>query len=1316
MATHVGGGGGNGSGVGSGGGGGGSGGGDASPSLGTLLSTFYSSSIDAATRAAIQERLVAYQNSSDCIRDTHAYLRDTPPPVTAAEALPAHFYLGALSVYAKTQFFTSSPGQRDALFTAALRFLSACLPVDAAAAAAPPVPPYVVAKAAAVIAELGKREWLAATPRPGGGAEAGVGGGRAGGADISTTGGSRFEAIMFTVTGSVRARAAVAVALIDGVGDAAAGDLLSGHYTRLRQLLLGRGGALVQLLFSAAAGAAGEAGGGSRGGGVTPAEAAAAVRSLGGMLRLASSEASSEVAVAALAAVRHVSSMPAAASAVRATAFEVLADVHGAGKNRLLASDRLWADSLGHVATCWPSLAAGPPATPGEDAEEEAVALLRAAVLYAESVVGRFVSRGSPSHGAVSPSSVAAAPTSPPLLRALDSLLSFTSAVAGGGAQRASVFVAALDAWLAVLEPLADAAADAPIVHQLHGGLTALAQMCVEKALSRSNGAVLSALEDWEEDDVGGGLDGDDGEDVRGEGGSLRLSRDGVAELEALLGLGDPASSGAATTPFDEVALVVSGTAVAAGSADEAAAALSDRAAYVAKNLAVVAAVARLYPTTSARGLAGSVVSLLGVTLAAGGRGDTRDMRTLLQMAADVSPSLEPSTAAAQGLLSTVCRVLGASDNGVLAAAFRVLSCLTDAINAAGGDGGGGGGGLPTLARVASQCASSVHPPLSRYAAAFLCRLAATPVAATAFGTAPPLSAAFVAVPRVAGGGDRRAAALASAAAFRWALLPYGGSASVVSRLAPEEWAQRSAAWRAFATAALITPLNDAFGESVVQALARHAAPLLRLAVIIRATFAAAATGAGGARPADALWSAGGQELVISARRVLTICAQVLHAKRITAMTRRLGTGAMPGAGAAGGTGGGAGAGGAAGGAGGARGAGITPDAETDAAMTIGGAYVAVLASALPLARRREPSLSRDVLQLGTALLPPSPTAAAEAAAGGVGGPREAPLRGRPSCFSALSLLSLARGELASGDGSADALVLPSVTLALLALQSQQWHPPTSAVGTAVGGGASSAGDDEGGHSTSVAIAAVSLLEEALNGHWHLFWPVSATAAGAVESAGGAAASPAAAAAAIAASKATSLVEVPAGPEASAAYDAALKALADGVGGTYGGAQVGARCLSALTSLHARRRLFTRSAAFATCGDVAPRLLAMALRVAGITDDDAPPSSSSSAGIGGSDRSEATLPCATVLAPLRDDALAVAAAAAAANWERFVLVWLPAVLRGVGGGGGLSDAQRAQLGDRFRDARDRPSFVRAVESTANDLRFFRSSAMRTMQR
>lgn len=203
-----------------------------------------------------QERLIAYQNSSECIRDTHSYLRDTPPPVTAAEALPAHFYLGALSAYAKTQFFTSSPGQRDALFTAALRFLSACLPVDAAAAAAP-VPPYVVAKAASVIAELGKREWLAAGPRPGGG------GGRAGGggADASSTA-SRFEAVMFTVTGSGRARAAVAVALIDSVGDAAAGDLLSGHYTRLRQLLLGRGGGLVELLFSAAAGAAGEAGGG----------------------------------------------------------------------------------------------------------------------------------------------------------------------------------------------------------------------------------------------------------------------------------------------------------------------------------------------------------------------------------------------------------------------------------------------------------------------------------------------------------------------------------------------------------------------------------------------------------------------------------------------------------------------------------------------------------------------------------------------------------------------------------------------------------------------------------------------------------------------------------------------------------------------------------------------------------------------------------------------------------------------------------------------------------------------------------------------
>lgn len=1265
-----------------------------------------------------QERLVAYQNSSDCIRDTHAYLRDTPPPVTAAEALPAHFYLGALGVYAKTQFFTSSPGQRDALFTAALRFLSASLPVGTSAAAAP-VPPYVVAKAASVIAELGKREWLAAGPRPGGAAGAGGGGGgRAGGADLSATG-SRFEAVMFTVTGSGRARAAVAVALIDSVGDAAAGDLLSGHYTRLRQLLLVRGGALVELLFSAAAGAAGEAGGGARGGGVTPAEAAAAVRSLGGVLRLASSAASSEVAAAALAAVRHVSSMPSAAAAVRATAFEVLADVHGAGKNRLLAADRLWADSLGHVATCWPPLAAGPPTTPGEDAEEEAVALLRAAVLYAESVVGRFVSRGSPSYGAVSPSSFAAVPTSPPLLRALDSLLSFTSAAAGGGAPRATVFVAALDAWLAVLEPLADAAADAPIVRQLHGGLSALAQMCVEKALSGSNGAVLDALEDWEDDDVGGGFGGDDGEDVRGEGGSLRLSRDGVAELEALLGLGDPASTGAATTSFDEVALVVSGTAVAAGSADEAAAALSDRAAYVAKNLAVVAAVARLYPSTSARGLAGSVVSLLGTTLATGGGGDTRDTRTLLQMAADVSPSLEPASTAAQGLLSTVCRVLGASDNGVLAAAFRVLSCLTDAINAAGGEGGAGGGadggGLPSqLARVAAQCASSVHPPLSRYAAAFLCRLAATPVAATAFGTAPPLSASFVAVPRVAGGGDRRAAALASAAAFRWALLPYGGSASAVSRLSPEEWQERSAAWRAFATAALITPLNDAFGESVVQALARHAAPLLRLAVIIRATFAAAATGAG-ARPSEALWTAGGQELVVSARRVLTICAQVLHAKRITAMTRRLGTGAMPGTS----IGGGAGSGGAAGVAGG-RGSGATPDAETDAAMTIGGAYVAVLASALPLARRREPSLSRDVLQLGTALLPPSPTASADA--GNSTGPREAPLRGRPSCFAALSLLSLARGELASGDGTAEALVLPSVTLALLALQSQQWHPPGStggAAGGGGGGGASSAGDDDGGHSTSVAIAAVSLLEEALNGHWHLFWPVSVAAAGGLALAGGVGASPAAAAAAVAASKAASLVEVPAGPEASAAYDAALKALADGVGGTYGGAQVGARCLAALTALHARRRLFTRSAAFATCGDVAPRLLAMALRVAGITDDDTPPppgATPSAAVAMGSDRGDATLPCAALLAPLRDDALAVAAAAAAANWERFVLVWLPAVLRGVGGGGGLSDAQRAQLGDRFRDARDRPSFVRAVESTANDLRFFRSSAARRAQR
>ncbi|OSX73002.1 hypothetical protein BU14_0386s0002 [Porphyra umbilicalis] len=751
-------------------GGGGGGGAEDSPSLGSLLAAFHSSSIDAVTRASIQERLVSYQSSSDCIRS------------------------------------------------------------------------------------------------------------------------------------SVRARAAVAVALIDAVGDAAAGDLLSGHYTRLRQLLLGRGGSLVELLFSAAAGSSVHRSpcGGLGGGAIcTAAEAAAAVRSLGGTLRLASTAASSDVAASSLHAVRHVSGVVDAPADVRAVAFEVLADVHGTGKNRLLASEGLWADSLGHVATCWPPL--GVPPGAGEDAEEEAVVLLRAAVLYSESVVGRFVSRGTPSYGAASPSSVAGAPTSPPLLRALDSLLTFTSAVAAGGARRAVVFVAALDAWLAVLEPLADATGDVPIVHQLHSGLSALAQMCVEKALGRSNGEVLGALEDWDDGDGEGGADADDGEDVRGEGGSLRLTRDGVAELEALLGLGDPASSGAATASFDEVALVRSGTAVATGGAEEAAAALSDRAAYVAKNLAVVAAVARLYPTSAALGLAGVVVSLLGTTIATEG-GRMRDTRTLLQLAAVVSPTLEPASPAAQGLLATVCRVLGVTDNGVLAAAFRVLSCLTDAINAWTGDGGSDGrdvggrcatdhGGLPAqLAMVAAQCSTSSHAPLSRYAAAFLCRLAATPVASTAYGTAPPLPPAFVALPRAAGGGDRRAAALASAAAFRWALLPHGGSAVAVARLSVDEWQHRSSAWRAFARDALITPLNEAFGESVVQALARHAAPLLRLAVIIRATFSAAGVGAG-ARPAQALWTAGGQELVMAARRVLTICAQVLHAKRIAATTRRLGTG-----------------------------------------------------------------------------------------------------------------------------------------------------------------------------------------------------------------------------------------------------------------------------------------------------------------------------------------------------------------------------------------------------------------------------------------
>lgn len=430
------------------------------------LHAFYSPQLPEAQRRTLHDRLLSLLTSDQCIEAADGYIVQwtsklsveaiTRDASVVHDPLVLHYALHAIETRIRTAFDNTDRNIRELLlkhlvdFVIALhawnRLCATCnsSPSDIALSQRLSIPAYVGIKAARVVVEIGKRQWIydqnSSFPRLVLG--------------LTDQNGHLAMSLPRIFGGML-----ILTTLVDDALDVSRSDMRSAQRSLLSKRILSIADKIVAAL---------EVGLRIRCPGFPNNVPASAARSIGNITRVVPVVASESAAILRRCVVAN------ACDQVGAECLAVLADLYGESKIPLADS---WEASLSHVSGLLESVAMGDTAR-GND--EHVILYRKRLAGYAESLLCRCI---------------VARTNSALLERTLNGLMGVAIRWAG---ECPCAFPDALDAWINIVEAIEDADVDAsPLLETAYG---AVARLCLDRCMHSTNGAVLANLDAFEDD------------------------------------------------------------------------------------------------------------------------------------------------------------------------------------------------------------------------------------------------------------------------------------------------------------------------------------------------------------------------------------------------------------------------------------------------------------------------------------------------------------------------------------------------------------------------------------------------------------------------------------------------------------------------------------------------------------------------------------------------------------------------------------------------------------------------------------------------
>lgn len=562
-------------------------------SIAPLIHAFYSSHVTQGERQSLHLRLLESLSSDACISaaDAHishcsASLSSSPPPSSPPDPLVLHYSLHALENRIRTSFLTTPPEARAALLDHLLTFTVAAFAYNATSPATA-LSTHVITKSARTAVELGKRQWVANTT-----------------STFPQTVLSLIDQNGHTASSLPRIYSGMALLtiLVDDALDVSRADVRAADRLALNMRIASIADAVVAAL---------EVGLRIGGPGLLPDVPAAAVRTVGSIMRVAPSS-----APAAMRLLRRRTDGRQCCDVVGAEALGVLAEVYGESH---IAVREAWEDVLGHLARILDPVAMG---EVGDGTGEVAQVFRKRLTGYASAVFFR---------------AIASEGRSAAMERALNG---FMGATMRWAREAPEAFPAAIDVWVGMLEVLEDAGVQvSELLKTAYGALTTL---CAERCMFATNAGVLRALdvEDEEDDDA-------TGEAVKMNGKTVELIVEMASRPVIYAGMAARLGGG------DEEVVDEDGE-VGYASCNK----------YVEKCVEGLVAVARLLPASlgvNSAELAARTMSKQLPSSASEAREAVFDKMTALTLARLVAPVLPPDSETSRMLVSAVAGLFGQS-------------------------------------------------------------------------------------------------------------------------------------------------------------------------------------------------------------------------------------------------------------------------------------------------------------------------------------------------------------------------------------------------------------------------------------------------------------------------------------------------------------------------------------------------------------------------------------------------------------------------------------------------------------------------------